>query len=149
MPNSIKASKEDALLLDNQLCFSLYSASRLVIRKYKPLLKALDLTYPQYLVMLVLWEKDNLSVTALGERLLLDSGTLTPLLKRLQLAGLITRERQSDDERLLSVCLTAQGLLLKERAYCVPTQVLGETSLSLEQVGQARDMLTRLMEQLK
>lgn len=109
-----------ALLLDNQLCFALYSASLAMTKLYKPLLAQLGLTYPQYLVMLVLWERDGLMVSELGERLFLDSGTLTPLLKRLEAAGLIARIRALDDERRVHVTLTAAGRRLKTRAARVP-----------------------------
>src|SRR3990167_523573 len=97
-PQTTPAPSNPALLLDNQLCFALYSASLAMTKLYKPLLDALDLTYPQYLVMLVLWERDGLSVSALGERLSLDSGPLTPLLKRMETAGWLTRQRSSEDE---------------------------------------------------
>ena len=105
-----------AQLLDNQLCFALYSASLAMTKLYKPLLEALDLTYPQYLVMLVLWERDGLSVSALGERLSLDSGTLTPLLKRMETAGLLVRQRSSEDERRVHVCLSPAGQQLQAQA---------------------------------
>jgi MarR family transcriptional regulator, organic hydroperoxide resistance regulator len=111
---------EAALRLDNQLCFALYSASLAMTKLYKPLLAGLGLTYPQYLVMLVLWERDGLMVSELGVRLSLDSGTLTPLLKRLEAAGLIARIRALDDERRVHVTLTAAGRKLKTRAAKVP-----------------------------
>ena len=109
-----------ALLLDNQLCFALYSTSLAMTKFYKPLLEALGLTYPQYLVMLVLWEQDNVSVSALGERLFLDSGTLTPLLKRIEAAGLLVRTRATDDERRVQIVLTPAGRQLKAQAGVVP-----------------------------
>src|SRR6187549_2969309 len=112
-----------ALLLDNQLCFALYSASLAMTKLYKPLLEELALTYPQYLVMLVLWERDGLMVSELGERLYLDSGTLTPLLKRLEGAGLVARIRALDDERRVHVTLTAAGRKLKSRAAKIPACV--------------------------
>ena len=108
------------LLLDNQLCFALYSTSLAMTRVYKPLLDALGLTYPQYLAMLVLWEKDGLMVSELGERLYLDSGTLTPLLKRLESSGLIARIRDVEDERRVHITLTAEGRKLKARATSIP-----------------------------
>ncbi|WP_434424504.1 MarR family winged helix-turn-helix transcriptional regulator [Nannocystis pusilla] len=110
----------DALRLDQQLCFALYRASRAVIRAYGPLLEPLGLTYPQYLVMLVLWEERSASVKALGERLALDSGTLTPLLKRLEQRGLVTRRRDADDERVVRIELTREGQQLRARAAAVP-----------------------------
>ena len=109
-----------ALLLDNQLCFALYSTSLAMTKFYKPLLEALGLTYPQYLVMLVLWEQDDVSVSALGERLFLDSGTLTPLLKRVETAGLLVRTRATDDERRVQIALTPAGRQLKAQAGGVP-----------------------------
>ena len=117
---SPKPDPGKALLLDNQLCFALYSASLAMTRLYQPLLAEIGLTYPQYLAMLVLWERDGLMVSELGERLCLDSGTLTPLLKRLEAAGLIARIRALDDERRVHVTLTAGGRKLKARAAKVP-----------------------------
>ena len=117
---SAQPSAAQALQLDNQLCFALYSASLAMTKLYKPLLAKLDLTYPQYLAMLVLWERDGLMVSELGERLFLDSGTLTPLLKRLEAAGLIARIRAVEDERRVHVSLTATGRKLKVRAARVP-----------------------------
>ena len=104
---------DDSLKLDRQLCFAVYAAAHAYNRLYKPLLDPLGLTYPQYLVMLVLWESDGLAVKAIGQKLLLDSGTLTPLLKRLEAAGLVTRERSRDDERQVIIRLTAEGRGLK------------------------------------
>jgi DNA-binding MarR family transcriptional regulator len=122
--NAAGLDLEAALLLDNQLCFALYSASLAMTKLYKPLLKALGLTYSQYIVMLVLWEKDALSVSELGERLHLDSGTLTPLLKRLEAAGLLARIRATDDERRVHIRLTAAGRQLKAKAAGIPACVL-------------------------
>lgn len=129
-------------LLDNQLCFALYSASLAMTKLYKPLLEALGLTYPQYLVMLVLWEQDGMSVSALGERLSLDSGTLTPLLKRMELAGLLVRQRSAEDERRVQVSLTPMGAELQARAASVPGCVVAQT-------GCPRPELMALKQQLK
>lgn len=112
------------LLLDNQLCFALYSTSLAMTKIYKPLLDEIGLTYPQYLVMLVLWERDGLMVSALGERLYLDSGTLTPLLKRMEAASLVRRQRATEDERKVHVHLTAEGRQLQARALRIPACVL-------------------------
>ncbi|MDP3923283.1 MAG: MarR family transcriptional regulator, partial [Hydrogenophaga sp.] len=112
------------LRLDNQLCFALYSASLAMTKLYKPLLDELGITYPQYLVLLVLWERDGLTVSELGERLSLDSGTLTPLLKRLEAAGLLSRLRDATDERRVLIRLTADGRKLKTRAQRIPGCVL-------------------------
>jgi MarR family transcriptional regulator, organic hydroperoxide resistance regulator len=120
MARSVSPVPNPALLLDNQLCFALYSASLAMTKLYKPLLESLGLTYPQYLVMLVLWEQDNLTVSALGERLCLDSGTLTPLLKRMEQSGLLVRQRAKDDERKVVVTLTAPGRKRKDKAASVP-----------------------------
>jgi len=118
-------TKTDAMLqLDNQLCFALYSASLAMTKLYKPLLEELGLTYPQYLAMLVLWEQDGLMVSEIGERLSLDSGTLTPLLKRLESAGLISRIRAVEDERRVHITLTAAGRKLKARAAKIPDCIL-------------------------
>ncbi|MBV1775519.1 MarR family transcriptional regulator [Burkholderiaceae bacterium DAT-1] len=135
----------DWLLLDQQLCFRLYAASRAVTRCYQPLLNALDLTYPQYLVMLVLWEKDGLTVKRIGERLMLDSGTLTPLLKRLEQAGYIKRERRAENEREVRVVLTPSGQGLRTRAEAVPRQLMESLSMSAEEVNALRRQLDGLL----
>src|SRR5882724_7676932 len=110
----------EPLLLDDQFCFALYNASRAVIRSYAPLLEPLGLTYPQYLVLLVLWEGDGVPVKQIGERLALDSGTLTPLLKRLEHQGLVERRRGDDDERVVRIHLTAVGRALRAKARKIP-----------------------------
>ncbi len=120
-----KTPRADALLLlDNQLCFALYSTSLAMTRLYKPLLDELGLTYPQYLALLVLWEKDGLTVSELGGRLFLDSGTLTPLLKRMEAAGLVSRLRDVADERRVHITLTAAGRQLRTRAEKIPGCIL-------------------------
>ena len=115
--------KDESLQLKNQLCFPLYAAAKETVRKYKPHLDKLGLTYTQYIVMLVLWEEKEVNVTILGDRLFLDSGTLTPVLKTLETKGLIYRHRSKDDERVLVVTLTDKGLALKEQAYSVPSEM--------------------------
>lgn len=139
----------DHLLLDEQLCFALYAASRSVTGIYRPLLEPLGLTYPQYLVMLVLWERDGLTVRELGQRLQLDSGTLTPLLKRLQGAGLVDRQRRAEDEREVEIRLTEAGLALREQASAVPECLVQCLKLSLDQVQDLRDQLKQLTQQLQ
>ncbi|WP_445146396.1 MarR family winged helix-turn-helix transcriptional regulator [Dyella sp. Tek66A03] len=134
----------DHLLLDQQLCFALYAASRSITGIYRPLLEALGLTYPQYLVMLVLWEQDGLTVRELGQRLQLDSGTLTPLLKRLQSAGLVGRQRRTDDERAVDIRLTPAGRALREQASDIPACMAQRLQLSLDQMQRLRDELKRL-----
>ena len=120
----------DLLLLDNQLCFALYSASNAIVRAYRPLLDKLDITYPQYLVLLVLWQQDEISLKQLGEQLFLDSGTLSPLLKRLESKGLIRRERNERDERLRVLKLTVEGNALKKLAADIPVQMRDQLRLS-------------------
>jgi DNA-binding MarR family transcriptional regulator len=126
-----KPDPDQALLLDNQLCFALYSASLAMTKLYKPLLDELGLTYPQYLALLVLWERDGVAVSELGQRLSLDSGTLTPLLKRLEAAGLIARIRAVDDERRVHITLTPAGRKLKARAQKIPGCILSATECSI------------------
>jgi len=127
-------SVDEMLQLDNQLCFAVYSASLAMTKRYKPLLEKLQLTYPQYLVMLVLWERDGLMVSELGERLFLDSGTLTPLLKRLEANGLVGRIRDVGDERRVHINLTAAGRKLKARAASVPACLLAASQCSVDEL---------------
>ena len=135
MPNKTATPSADAmLLLDNQLCFALYSTSLAMTRLYKPLLDELGLTYPQYLTMLVLWEQDGLTVSELGQRLYLDSGTLTPLLKRLESSGLISRMRAVEDERRVHITLTAAGRKLKTRAAKIPGCILSASQCSIPEL---------------
>ncbi|MFF7706850.1 MarR family transcriptional regulator [Pseudomonas sp. NPDC007930] len=122
----------DPLLLDNQLCFALYSTSLLMTKVYKPLLQALGLTYPQYLAMLVLWERDGLTVGEISNRLLTDPGSLTPLLKRLESEGLLSRTRSKDDERVVIVNLSEQGIALKQRAQELPRCILAASGMSAD-----------------
>jgi DNA-binding MarR family transcriptional regulator len=147
-PHSRAVAPDDALRLDNQLCFALYSASLAMTKTYKPLLDALGLTYPQYLVMLVLWEHGTLAVSELGTRLYLDSGTLTPLLKRMEGAGLLQRTRSTQDERRVLVALTPEGRKLKLRASHIPACLLQATGGSLAELvsltHQVRQLRARL-----
>lgn len=115
--------KFDCLKIENQLCFPLYVVSKEVIKKYQPFLNELDLTYTQYITMLILWENNKLRVKELGEKLYLDSGTLTPLLKKLELKGYIIRERSKNDERNLMISITQKGRKLKEKAVLIPDKV--------------------------
>ena len=142
--------ESDWLLLDNQMCFALYSASLTMTKVYKPLLQKFGLTYPQYLVMLVLWEQDERSVSELGARLYLDSGTLTPLLKRLETLAFITRSRDAIDERRVIVALTTTGRRLHEQSLTVPQNISCATECSLpelktltRQLGELRAALLR------
>ena len=119
------SDKYDAIKIDNQLCFPLYACAKEIVRRYKPFLDEIDLTYTQYIAMMVLWEEKEINVKALGKRLYLDSGTLTPLLKRLEQKKLISRQRDSKDERNLIVRLTAEGERLKEKAVEIPHKMAG------------------------
>ena len=133
MPN--KTDTVDAMLqLDNQLCFALYSTSLAMTKLYKPMLEEMGLTYPQYLAMLVLWEQDGLTVSELGERLYLDSGTLTPLLKRMETAGLLSRIRAVQDERRVHITLTAEGRKLKAKAAKIPGCIMSATQCSIPEL---------------
>jgi len=136
------------LKLDHQLCFALYSASLAMTKLYKPLLDPLGLTYPQYLAMLVLWEGDGITVSQLGERLALDSGTLTPLLKRLEASGLVQRLRDSTDERRVLLQLTTAGRTLKTRAMAVPEAVACASGCALDELASLTSRLQTLRLQL-
>jgi|SRR5690606_3155111 DNA-binding MarR family transcriptional regulator len=137
------------LLLDNQLCFALYSTSLLMTKTYKPLLQALGLTYPQYLAMLVLWENEGITVSEISARMLTDPGSLTPLLKRLEAEGLLQRIRSSQDERVVQLHLTDKGRALHEQAKAVPACILRSTGLNLEQLGVLREELVELRSNLQ
>jgi len=148
MPNAkspTSPSAEQLLQLDNQLCFAIYSASLAMTRLYKPLLDQLELTYPQYLVMLALWEQDGQMVSELGQRLSLDSGTLTPLLKRLEASGYVSRIRDVKDERRVHISLSAAGRRLKSRAAKVPACLLDASQCSVDELVS----LTRQVQQLR
>ena len=139
---------DQLLRLDNQICFAVYSATHAFNRVYKPLLDRLGLTYPQYLVMLVLWERDGVAVKEIGERLYLDSGTLTPLLKRLEQAGLIRRTRSTEDERRVLIGLTAQGQALKDKARAVPPSILAASQCSITELSAVKDEIVALRDRL-
>jgi MarR family transcriptional regulator, organic hydroperoxide resistance regulator len=140
--------RDEGLRLGNQLCFAVYSTAHAFNRVYKPLLDALGLTYPQYLVMLTLWERDRVTVTAIGEQLFLDSGTLTPLLKRLEAAGLLRRSRDRADERQVLVTLTPAGQALRDKARSVPPAMLCAAGMSLDELQTLKSQLVRLRDQL-
>jgi DNA-binding MarR family transcriptional regulator len=135
--------------VDAQLCFALYSAGLALTKAYRPVLQDLDLTYSQYLVMLCLWERDGLSVSEIGERLHLDSGTLTPLLKRLEVRGLLRRTRDPADERRVLIALTDAGSAMRQRAAAVPEQILCATGLTPEQAREERARLAELRDRLE
>jgi len=130
--------KADALNFDEQICFSLYSAANAVVRAYRPLLKNLDLTYLQYIVMMVLWEEEGVSISSLGNKLHLDSGTLTPLLKRLESKGLLLRKISQKDERVKGLFLTESGKSLKDRASAIPEKILCKTKVPYEELQQLK-----------
>lgn len=135
----------DMLKLENQLCFPLYACSKEVVRRYKPFLDPLDLTYTQYITMMVLWEEKSVSVKDLGERLWLDSGTMTPVLKKLELKGYITRQRSADDERSVIVEITDKGEKLKEDARQVPLELGKCVKLSPEEAAQLHALLYKVL----
>lgn len=147
-PSAASDPRAEWLQLDRQLCFALYSSSLAMTRLYKPLLAPLGLTYPQYLVMLVLWEAEGQSVSQLGQRLSLDSGTLTPLLKRLQTLGHIERRRASDDERRVDIFLTPRGRKLRESALDIPSQLACASACELDEVIALTQRLQQLRQQL-
>lgn len=139
----------DILKLDNQICFPLYAATREMTKRYRPLLDELNLTYPQYLVLLVLWETDRISVKALGERLFLDSGTLTPMLKRMEARGLLKRTRSKQDERVVEVALTEQGKQAETKATQIPLKFLQQTQLDEEDFIQLKRILAKMLDQIE
>jgi DNA-binding MarR family transcriptional regulator len=139
---------DDILKLENQLCFPLYAAAKAVVNSYKPLLDEIDLTYTQYIAMMVMWEHKSVGVKELGEYLYLDSGTLTPLLKRLESKGFVTRERSHDDERAVNVTITEEGENLKKKAVVIPLK-LGECMpLTREEAGTLYTLLYKVLRQL-
>jgi DNA-binding MarR family transcriptional regulator len=143
-----KQAADWPLRLDNQICFAVYSTAHAFNRVYKPLLDRLSLTYPQYLVMLVLWERDGVPVKDIGERLYLDSGTLTPLLKRLEAAGLIKRTRSTEDERQVLIALTPQGQALREKARAVPQSILAASACSISELSAVKNEIVALRDRL-
>ncbi|KAB2330369.1 MarR family winged helix-turn-helix transcriptional regulator [Bacillus mesophilum] len=136
---------KEILKLDNQICFPLYAATREMTKLYRPLLTELNITYPQYLVLLVLWETDRISVKALGEKLYLDSGTLTPMLKRMEENGLINRTRLKEDERVVEVTLTEQGKQAEAQAEKIPLKFLEQTNLNEEEFIQLKRILIKML----
>ena len=147
-PSTPSTPSPAILRLDNQVCFALYSASLAMTKLYKPLLDQIGLTYPQYLVMLVLWEQDGVTVSELGERLFLDSGTLTPLLKRLEAQGQIARLRDVQDERRVRITLTSQGRALRDQAEAIPQCVLQSSQCSIAELTALTTELKQLRDRL-
>ncbi|RJG25066.1 MarR family winged helix-turn-helix transcriptional regulator [Massilia cavernae] len=142
------AQQSNTLALENQFCFALYSASHAMTKTYKPLLDRLGLTYPQYLVMLVLWERDGILVKDIGARLYLDSGTLTPLLKRLEANGLVARNRDPHDERQVRISLTSEGRSLRLTAQEIPAQVMSASGHPHDTLGHLRGQLATVRDDL-
>ena len=145
MAEKKQTDKYDVLRLDHQLCFPLYACAKEVVRRYKPFLDEIDLTYTQYITMTVLWEKKQVTVKELGESLFLDSGTLTPLLKKMERKGLLTRERSKEDERVLLVTITDEGEALKEKAVNVPTQLMSCITMDPEDAAKLYELLYKAL----
>ncbi len=137
-----------SVALDDQLCFALYAASRAVTARYRPMLEAIGLTYPQYLVMMLLWEEDKQTVGQLGSRLALDSGTLSPLLKRLTAAGLVTRHRRVEDERSVAIALTDAGRALEEKSYAISERMIGAIGFDHDEFADLKRRLQLLIERV-
>ncbi|MBQ2063591.1 MAG: MarR family transcriptional regulator [Firmicutes bacterium] len=140
-----KTDKYDVLRLDHQLCFPLYACAKEVVRRYKPFLDEIGLTYTQYIAMMVLWEKKQVTVKELGESLFLDSGTLTPLLKKMEQKQLLTRTRSKEDERVLLVTITEEGEALKEKAVNVPTQLMNCITIDPEDAEKLYELLYKAL----
>lgn len=135
----------DLLKLENQICFPLYAFSRELTNLYRPFLDELDLTYPQYLVMLILWEEKQQTVNQLGEKLYLDSGTLTPLLKRMESKGMLTRTRSQSDERVVIISVTDAGEKIKKNASCIPGKLVETLGLSIDELVQLKKIINKAM----
>lgn len=144
-----KSKKYESIKLDNQVCFSLYAASREIIKLYKPILDKFNLTYTQYIAMLVLWEDEKSTVKDIGRRLHLDSGTLTPLLKKIEGMGLITRYRDTNDDRVVIIELTEKGRLLKDDILEVPRQIVCKANISTESAIELKRNLDELLKSLE
>lgn len=143
-----ESTEQPQLLFKNQICFPLYSAANAVVRAYRPLLDELDITYLQYIVLMVLWQERSLNVKALGEQLHLDSGTLTPLLKRLESKGFVDRKRCKEDERVRIISITKQGLSLKEKARDIPMHLACSIGLPAGKANELRELCEQLLEAL-
>ncbi|MCE2593694.1 MarR family transcriptional regulator [Motilimonas cestriensis] len=141
----VTTNESGELLLENQVCFSLYSAANAIIRAYRPLLDAIDLTYPQYLTMMVLWANDGINVKDMGAKLHLDSGTLTPLLKRLETKGLLDRKRALTDERVREIWLTEAGKALKDKAKTIPYTMFCKSELPFEELAALKSTCDKLL----
>lgn len=140
---------KDPLLLENQICFKIYTAEREITKLYRSLLEEIGVTYPQYLALLVLWEEKTISVKELGRKLFLDSGTLTPMLKRMEVNGLVERKRSSEDERSVIISLTDKGMEMKEKAECVPTRLLERLDMDGDELSKLDQTLTTILDKLQ
>ncbi|MBQ2963648.1 MAG: MarR family transcriptional regulator [Clostridia bacterium] len=138
-------SKYDCIRLENQLCFPIYAASREIVKRYRPFLDELDLTYTQYIAMMVFWEEKKINVKHLGEKLFLDSGTLTPVLKSLEAKSFVSRYRSKEDERILTVEITPEGEALKEKAIGIPQKMAGCVKLSAEEATQLHTLMHKIL----
>lgn len=143
-----KLNMEDILKLDKQLCFSVYVLHREIMQCYRPILKNIGLTYPQYITMMTLWEKDDVTVNQVGEILQLDNGTLTPLLKRLESKGYLERKRSNEDERVVKINLTKKGTKLKEDASCIPIELAKAMNLNLEEMEQLKTLSDKVVQKI-
>ncbi|TGL56069.1 MarR family transcriptional regulator [Leptospira kemamanensis] len=142
--SKVKSQKDEVLLLKNQICFSMYSSMHRLMKLYRPLLADIGLTYPQYIVMLVMWEEKISTVSKIGERLQLDSGTLTPLLKRLEQMDYLIRERSNVDERIVNIVLTKKGKSLREKAKLIPEKIFCLSGIEETQASQLKQILDQL-----
>ena len=139
-------SMKNQLNISEQVCFPVYVFAKEIINKYRPFLEGLQLTYPQYLVMLVLWEQENQTVNQLGEKLKLDSGTLTPLLKRMEHKAFVSRVRSTIDQRIVNITLTEKGRMLKEKAACIPEQLMQAMNVSAEDLAVLKNIITKILD---
>lgn len=137
--------KETSLFLEDQLCFPIYATSRMITRMYQPFLEEIGLTYPQYLAMLVLWEKDEITVGQLGRRMLLNTNTITPILQKLKQKKIITKQRSKEDERVVTVKLTEKGILLKEKAASIPKNLIESINYSPDELMQIREIMWKFL----
>ncbi|MGN1218718.1 MAG: MarR family winged helix-turn-helix transcriptional regulator [Phocaeicola sp.] len=144
----MEKTDKDNLNLQNHLCFSLYACSRAILRLYRPILDELQLTYPQYLVLVTLWEKQQCTIKELGEALYLDTGTLTPLLKRMETAGLLERRRDTVDERVVNIHITQAGKALQEKSSCIPQSLIDSSGMSKKELDDINETIMRLLHQL-
>ncbi|MCA1065050.1 MarR family transcriptional regulator [Rossellomorea sp. AcN35-11] len=140
---------KDVLLLENQICFKIYTAEREITKLYRSLLEDIGVTYPQYLTLLVLWETETISVKELGRKLFLDSGTLTPMLKRMETNGIVERHRSKEDERSVLISLTKLGVEMKEKAACIPTRLVESLEMEGEELEQLDRTLTTILGRLQ